>query len=165
MTTYNSTAYSPVTPVIGLQPINVTSTTQRHPLGFEVEAVDPTYGTGIFKYGNGVASTVVGSVVAMDTINGTTTLTVAATRGVLGVAMSANVAGQYGWYQVAGGNPNVLSTGTTAVGDKVYLTSTAGEVSSTVVSTDGVDGAIFTVATSSGVGGVQLGRPSATGNG
>lgn len=167
MTTYNAVSYSPITPVAGLQPISSSSSTQNHALGFVVEASDPNYGVGRFVYMPGVASTAQGSVVLIDMVNKTTTLAVHSTaaRGVLGVAMSANGAGSYGWYQIAGGNPNVLSTGTTAVGSKVYLTSTAGQVSSSVVATDGVDGAICTVATANGVGGVQLAYPSATGNG
>jgi hypothetical protein len=167
MTTYNTTNYVISTPELGFQPISTTSTTQKHPLGKIVTAVDPTYGEGTFVYLPGVASTVVGSVVLIDTINNTTTLAVhtTAARGILAVAMSANVASQYGWYQIEGSNPNVLSTGTTAVGSKLYLTSTAGQISTGVVSGDGIDGAIATVATSAGVGGAQLNGPCATGNG
>lgn len=167
MTTYNATSYTISTPDLAFQPIANSSATQNHKIGTKVSAVDSTYGAGEFVYMPGVASTAIGSVVLIDMINGTTTLAVHSTagRGILGVAMSANGAGSYGWYQVSGGNPNVLSTGTTAVGAKVYLTSTAGQVSTTVVATDGIDGAIATVATSNGVGGLQLGSPSATGNG
>ena len=47
---------------VGAQPIEDTSTTQKHPLGTIVRGTDPTYGEGEFIYLLGVANTVVGSV-------------------------------------------------------------------------------------------------------
>ena len=46
---------------IGMQAIADTSSTQQHPLGTVVRAVDATYGAGEFVYLKGVASTAVGS--------------------------------------------------------------------------------------------------------
>lgn len=88
----------------GAQAIADTSTTQKHPLGTIVVATDPTYGQGEFIYLLGVASTAVGSIVTYDAI---TWLTVLSAVGgyiprPIAVAMSANVASQYGWYQVSG---------------------------------------------------------------
>jgi hypothetical protein len=92
------------TPLVGCQPIANTETTQKHPLGTVVTAVDPTLGGGEFIYLKGVASTVVGSIVNYDD-NYQTALDTAAVSGPsrpLAVAMSANVADQYGWYQISG---------------------------------------------------------------
>ena len=90
----------------GAQPIADTSTTQKHPLGQLCRASDPTYGQGEFIYLLGVASTVVGSLVKYNATTYQTALlsvTNGKNKGVpVAVAMSANVASQYGWYQVEG---------------------------------------------------------------
>lgn len=86
------------------QPIADTSTTQRHALGTIVRAKDPTLGVGEFIYLQGIGSTVVGSIVNYDD-NFVTALDTAAVSGPsrpLAIAMSANVASQYGWYQISG---------------------------------------------------------------
>lgn len=88
----------------GAQPITDHSTTQNHPLGTEISATDPTYGGGKFIYLLGVASTAVGSVVTYDASTYQTVL--CAVGGniprPIAVAMSACVAGEYGWYQISG---------------------------------------------------------------
>lgn len=88
----------------GAQPIANTETTQKHPLGTIVRAWDPTYGEAEFIYLLGVASTAVGSIVTYDASTYQTVL--CAVGGniprPIAVAMSANVASQYGWYQIAG---------------------------------------------------------------
>lgn len=93
---------------IGGQAIADTSTTQNHPLGKIVHATDGAtsnnLGSGEFIYLLGVASTVVGSLV---TWHPTTYQTALAPVGAnkpqpIAVAMSANVASQYGWYQISG---------------------------------------------------------------
>lgn len=90
--------------LVGCQPIATTSTTQNHPLGKIVRGIDPTYGQAEFIYLVGVASTVVGDVVTYNTSAFTTTRGVAGTNlpQPVAVAMSANVASQYGWYQMSG---------------------------------------------------------------
>lgn len=90
--------------LVGHQPIADTSTTQKHPLGTIISAHDPTYGAGEFIYLKGVASTVVGSIV---NFKGTTYQTALGYAGEnvpspVAIAMSANVADQYGWYQISG---------------------------------------------------------------
>lgn len=92
------------TPLAGVQPIEDTDTTQNHTLGTIVRAYSRTYGEGEFIYLKGVASTVVGSIVHY---NGTTFQTALGYAGEnvpspLAIAMSANVASQYGWYQIGG---------------------------------------------------------------
>lgn len=88
----------------GAQPIADTSTTQRHNLGTIVRASDPTYGQGEFIYLLGVASTAVGSVVTYDPSTYLTTLSAVGGNipRPVAFAMSANVASQYGWYQISG---------------------------------------------------------------
>lgn len=88
----------------GFQQISETSSTQQHPLGTIVTATDPTYGEGEFIYLTGVASTVVGSIVNYKGTTYQTALGYAGENvpGPLAVAMSANGAGAYGWYQISG---------------------------------------------------------------
>jgi len=97
-------AYIITTPGAGWQAIADTDTTQRHALGTIVTAKDPTYGVGEFIYLKGVASTVVGSPVTWNSTSHQTTLAaVGANKSFpLAFAMSANVANQYGWYQISG---------------------------------------------------------------
>lgn len=141
------------TPVAGYQPIADTSTTKKHPYGTIVAAVDPTYGAGEFIYLKGVANTVVGSIVTYVASTGATVL--GTTSGVVNggapvaVAMSANVASQYGWYQIAGDAVikktavKVDPAGTT----KVYLSATAGRVMQTSVAGRQIIGARWITAT------------------
>lgn len=88
----------------GAQPIENTETTQKHPLGTIVRGVDPTYGEGEFIYLLGVASTAVGSIVTYDASTYQTVLSAVGGNipRPIAVAMSANVAAQYGWYQISG---------------------------------------------------------------
>jgi hypothetical protein len=86
------------------QNIDETSTTQKMGLGTVVTAKSPTLGAGEFIYLKGVASTVVGSIVNYDD-NWQTALDTSATAGPsrpLAVAMSANLASSFGWYQISG---------------------------------------------------------------
>lgn len=159
-------SYIITTPIGAMQAIATTSTTQNHPLGTKVRAVDPTYGEGEFVYAKGVASTVVGSVALIDSYAGTTVLTVAGSRGPVGVAMSANVAGQYGWYQVGGSA--VVKTGTVAAAGVGFATATAGQLDDAVVAGDKIDGIVFKSANgtpSAGLAVAQIASPSMNGNG
>jgi len=91
--------------VAGSQPIADTSTTLNHPLGTIVRAKSDTAasGEGEFIYLTGVASTVVGDIVEYNTSFQTGLASIALTvPNPLAVAMSANVASQYGWYQISG---------------------------------------------------------------
>ncbi len=84
------------------QRIEDTSTTAKHALGTRVFCKDPDYGAGEFIYLKGVASTLLGSWSTINSDDWTTTLIVANAIGDVGVSMSANVANQYGWYQIYG---------------------------------------------------------------
>ncbi len=116
----------------GAQPIADTSTSQKHPLGTVVRGVDPTYGEGEFIYLLGVGSTVVGSIVKWNRTTYQTALlsvTNGKNKGVpVGIAMSANVASAYGWYQIAG--HAVVKKTTVAVTPQVpiFISATDGRI-------------------------------------
>lgn len=112
---------------IGAQPINATSTTQTLPLGTVVRAVDANYGEGAFIYLKGVASTAVSDAVVYNVKAGTTTRTVATSSGLVGIAMSANVASQYGWYQIEG-EAIVNVAASVVAGKTVSTTATDGTI-------------------------------------
>jgi hypothetical protein len=134
------------------------------PLGTIVRAQDPTYGVGEFIYLLGVASTVVGSVVVIDAGVFGTTLASANAKGQIGVAMSINVASQYGWYQISGFGVAKVLTGF-ADGGLCYLTSTAGSVDDAAVTGDLVHGMVGTSAIgtpSAGLAQVSMSRPIVT---
>jgi len=96
-------AFKLVDPRIGAPAITDTSTTKKVPLGTIVHAYDETLGEGEFIYLKGVGSTIVGSIVRYDDAFQTALATSALTDSLpLAVAMSANVATYYGWYQIAG---------------------------------------------------------------
>lgn len=88
----------------GAQAVADTSTVKQHPLGTICKGWDPTYGAGEFIYLLGVASTVVGSPVTFDATTWQTTLAAVGANlpRRVAFAMSANVASQYGWYQISG---------------------------------------------------------------
>lgn len=93
-------------PVLGNQDIATTSTTisKAHFLGQIVSGYDVSNGYGEFIYLLGVANTVAGSVVTWNAQTYQTTLAAAGTNVPfpIAIAMSANVATQFGWYQIAG---------------------------------------------------------------
>jgi len=122
------------------QPITEISTTALVALGTRVRALDTdtsNYGEGGFIYLKGVASTVVGSVVTILEDDFSTTLLAANDIGQVAFAMSANVAGSFGWYQVDG-----KAIGKVAAGfldnANVYATATAGTVDDAIVAGDRV---------------------------
>lgn len=86
----------------GSQLISDTSTVANFALGTTVVAFDPVLGYSEFIYCAGVASTAIGVPVQINA-DFTTALAVGGTaKGHIGVAMSANVASQYGWYCIRG---------------------------------------------------------------
>lgn len=97
-------AYTITTSQLGYQNIAETSTVKNHPLGTIVSAYDPTYGGAEFIYLLGVANTTVGNVVTYDASTHQTVLSAVGGNipRPVAIAMSANVASQYGWYQISG---------------------------------------------------------------
>ena len=131
---------------VGAQPITDVSTVQNHVLGTKVKAVDTgstAYGEGEFIYCAGVASTVAGSVVVIDTVSHTTSLAdadaAASSCGPVALAVSANVASRYGWYQIFGTGVAKVLTGF-ADNKACFLTATGGSVDDAVVDGDGITG-------------------------
>ena len=110
------------------------------PVGTIVRANDPTYGMGEFIFLKGVASTAIGSWVTYNDDDYTTTLLAANAIGPVAVAMSANVAGQYGWYQIQGKAIGLCLAGFLDNAN-VYATATAGSVDDAVVAGDRVKNA------------------------
>jgi hypothetical protein len=124
------------TPQAGFPEITDTSSTQGVALGTIVTGRDETYGGGEFIYLKGAANTVAGLLVSYDPVRGNTTLSpnsTAQTRP-LAVAMSANVANQYGWYQIGGvaSIKKIAIAVTPAVA--LYQSSTTGRVTSAAAS-------------------------------
>jgi hypothetical protein len=130
-------AYEITNPIVGAQPIADTSTTQLNPLGLIVQAVDATLGAGEFVYLQGLAATAVGSWVTYNASDNSTALLAANAIGPVATAMSANVASQYGWYQISGKAVGLALTGF-ADNANVYATATAGSVDDAVVAGDRV---------------------------
>lgn len=96
-------AYAIQDDIMGMPPIAGTNTWQGVPEGMLCHAVDPVLGGGEFIYLKGAAGTVPGALVSYDQINHSTTLGAPSNSGrPMAVAMSANVAGQWGWYQISG---------------------------------------------------------------
>lgn len=127
--------------VIGSQPIATTDTAQNHPLGTIVTAIDPVYGAGEFIYLKGLAATAVGTWVTYNSDDFSSTLLAANAIGPVAVAMSANIANQYGWYQIQGKALGLCLAGFLDNAN-VYATATAGSVDDAVVAGDRVKGAV-----------------------
>lgn len=119
-------AFHITSPVAGNQAIADRSTTQKHPLGKVVTAEDPTYGEGEFIYLQGVASTIVGSVVEYNTSFQTgLDSTALDSPQPLAVAMSICTASYYGWYQI-GGIAQVAKLSTTSFAADAFFAASAG---------------------------------------
>lgn len=119
------------------QPLATIDTVQRHPLGTIVRAKDVSLDVplaGEFIYLLGVASTLVGSWVTYDMDEGGTALIVANAIGPVAVAMAANVASSYGWYQIQG-KASAQAAAAYADGGLVYIAS-SGVVDDAVVAGD-----------------------------
>lgn len=155
-------AYFITDQIAGNQAIADTSTTKKHPLGTIVRAVDPAVGEGEFIYLLGVASTAVGSWVTYNADDFSTTLLVPNAIGPVAVAMSANVASQYGWYQISG--KASASAADVADNAKVYIDTAAGKCDDAVVAGDKVFNAKWASAdaTATGLADVEIARPFCT---
>ena len=144
-------AWKIISPTIGFQAIDATETSALVPLGTRVRARHVTYGEGEFIYLLGVASTTANSWVTYNADDHSTTLLAANAIGAVGIAMSANVASSYGWYQIYGKGIGKALTGYLDNG-LVYATATAGSIDDAVVAGDRVKNAI---------GASAVGTPSA----
>jgi hypothetical protein len=156
--------YHITNPIAGMQNIGDTSTTQNQVLGTIVQAVDvasTAYGAGEFVYLLGVASTVLGSFVTYNADDNSTALLAANAIGPVAVAMSINVASQYGWYQISGKAVGKALTGY-ADNALVFATATAGSIDDAVVAGDRVKlakGASAVGTPSTGLAEFEIQRP------
>lgn len=143
------------------QGLEETSTTAKAEIGLIVKGKDPTYGVGEFVYLEGVASTEAGSWVVYKMDDGSTALLAANAFGPVAIAMSANVANQYGWYQISGKAVGKALTGYADNG-LVYATATAGSIDDAVVAGDRVklaEGASAVGTPSTGLAEFEIHRP------
>ena len=121
ITTANGTAAIPTPPNV---------------LGSVIRAFDPTYGEGEFIMLVGVASTVVGSLVTYNTTTYQTALSpnTANLAQPVAVAMSANTAGTFGWYQIEGLAVVKKTAVAVNAGVAVYQSATTGRIMPTAAS-------------------------------
>jgi hypothetical protein len=149
--------------IVDAQPITETRTVRAsaHKLGDIVVAEHPTLGTGEFIYLEGLANTAVGETVLYNASDFSTTLAVANGIGPVAFAMSANVADQFGWYQIQGKAAGKVLTGF-ADNANCYLTPTAGSLDDTAVAGDYVfncKGASAVGTPSAGLAYLEIARP------
>jgi len=145
---------------------NSVHTTKEQRLGQVVCAYDTAttdYGVGEFIYCEGVAATVLGSVVLVNMGDFSTTLAGANAVGALvATAMAPVLGSQYGWYQISGKAVAKVATGF-ASGKLCYLTATAGTIDDAVVAGDILAGTISVGAIATPAAGLALvafNRPS-----
>jgi hypothetical protein len=123
---------------LGLQPIEITSTVQNADEGTVARAYDSTgtQGGGEFMYLKGAANTVVGLLVTYDPVNHTTTLSpnTGNLAQPVAVAMSANVAANWGWYQIGGAAVIKKTAVKVSPNVALYQSATIGRVMSTAAS-------------------------------
>lgn len=140
-----STDWKVTTPIIGLQPISDVSTTQNHPLGTIVKAVDRganSNGEGEFIYLKGVTSGARKKWVTYNLDDGSTTLLAANAIGPVGIMMAdLDAATDFGWVQISGKAVG-LALAAFADNGNVYATATAGSVDDAIVAGDRVKGAV-----------------------
>lgn len=139
-------------------------------LGAIAKAYDPTFGEGEFIYLLGCANTVVGSVVTYNATTYQTTLSpnTAKNAAPVAVAMSANVASQYGWYQISGLAVAKKTAVQVLPQVKIFQSATAGRVMPTSASGLEILGAktanLTTVTSTTSTIVLLLNRPAMQGN-
>lgn len=140
-----STAWKIVDPIMGSQPIDEVSTTQKHEFGTIVKARDAgsnQNGEGTFMYVKGVASGALGAWVTINPDDYTTALLAANAIGKVGIMMAIlDAVTDFGWVQIRG---KAVGLALAAYADNglVYATATAGSVDDAVVAGDRVKLAI-----------------------
>lgn len=125
--------FASLSPVLGSQPFNdwfAPDTTQRHPLGVVIPAVDPFWGQGEFMYIKSNDAILKGSSVAWDEVYQGVLLPSAVTQGFpFGIAMAPMASGTYGWIQLRG--RAVIKTNATVAADGVLAIAAAGILGAT----------------------------------
>ena len=134
-------------------------------LGMICRAFDPSYGEGEFIMLLGVASTVVGSLVTYNATTYQTALSAntANQAAPVAVAMSANLAGSFGWYQISGQAVVKKTAVATNAQVAVYQSATVGRIMATAASGKQILGArsanLATVAATVSTVIVSINRP------
>lgn len=125
--------FAALSPILGQTPFNdwfVPDTTQRHPLGVVIPAVDPYWGFGEFMYVKSADAILKGSVCMWDEAFNSALLPSAVTQGFpFGVAMAPMASGTYGWIQLRG--RAVYKTNATVAADGVLAIAAAGILGAT----------------------------------
>src|SRR5436305_8454442 len=135
-------AHKSTSTTLGAQSLTSSQTTQTAQSGSTARGVDALKGEAEFIYLAGVASTAAGDLVIYDQVAGTTTRTVATSRGPVAVAMSANGAGAFGWYQIRGyAIVNTTAAGTGAANSLLAVTAVAGQATVSGAAGNTSDGA------------------------
>jgi hypothetical protein len=136
--------YSPIN-FAGATPFNdwfLPDTTQRHPLGLEVEAVDPWWGYGKFRYVKSNDAILKGSLVCIGTAP-THLATLTPSTANLGqpvyIAVAPMASGTYGWVQ-SEGNVVYAMGATAAANAAVGIYTSAGSLTGTIVAGKGIIG-------------------------
>jgi hypothetical protein len=107
----------------------VPDTTQRHPLGMQLEAFDPYWGYGLFQYIKSNDAIIKGSLVIVGTpptYLGTLLPSTASLGAPFGVAMAPMASGTFGWIQLVGNA--VYKTSATVAADATVGIGTAGMI-------------------------------------
>lgn len=161
-------AYTHTDDVIGVTQLTSVDDTQRMQQGLTVKGSDPTLGMGRFMYLNNISggSIAAGDVCLIDERTGAIKKVVTADRGPVGVAVAAQAATQWGWFQIEG--IAVVNATTGAANSPAYEQATGGNVLSTVSATNKIDGMVYKTANGTPAAGqayVQIQHPSANGNG
>ena len=139
--------------------------TPPNTLGQVCRAFDPTYGEGEFIMLVGVASTVVGSLVTYNASTYQTALSANTANQAtpVAVAMAANTAGLFGWYQIGGLAVIKKTAVATNAQVAVYQSATVGRIMATAASGKQVLGArsanLATVASGVSTVIVSINRP------
>jgi hypothetical protein len=123
--------------------------------GAMVRATDPVWGECWFQLAYGLASLQIGEAVTFGAAYAVTR-PVAATKGVIGISMSANTdPTALSWYCVQGQVPVRLLAA--AANLPLYTSATAGSLTTTVVATQGVTGAFALTALAATIGTKSVG--------
>ncbi len=125
--------FAAISPTVGTQPFNdwfAPDTIQRQPLGMELNAVDPFWGTGIFVYLKSNDAVLKGSAVMWDEIYQANLLPSAVTQGFpFAIAMAPAASGTFFWAQHTG--RAVYATNATVAADGVLAVAAAGILGAT----------------------------------
>ena len=125
-----------------------------------ITALDPVWGESAFILAFGVAGLQIGDAVMIGAAYATTR-TVSATRGIVGISMSANTdLAALSWFAVRGQVPARLTAA--AANLPAYLTATAGSLASTVVATQQTTGAMILTALAATIGTKLVGTVNAS---